>query len=550
MNYKSPSDQRMRQFFSRMPLPPWHPRADPIRQASLLRIAEMDLAFQQKFRECNKRIPLLVLLRTKGGSGFRMAGILRHFFLENLNRLIRWGPHSLPSSFNIVEAFLQFNIELIIFDLRQEREHLLRLHDYFDWYTAELRIPDDPRILIDVMEEGIIYSYDIVGDTGEYTISTEGSYLAIAGISLVRHENELSVILLAGEKPPYPTDDAITAISLPEGVGSSKGHESVLPDQELSIEDRYMEGMLGFSKVILLTRLDLNNSKHDVRYINLDVGGSYNVYTDDIEVLVSSGNERKPQKALIEYSLNGLKRYNQLFSALTSLIYLPVMFVAERARVVDSKFVTELGISTQNFHIRKAAKEFGRKALTIHRTVRCLTSANTNNLVLSGRRVIDSPDFKYESTGYWKPIGPNEIGEDKQGNSIVGKTWVERVESYSVQNAESFVIRNSPRMHLGNDPGVIYIMRSSAHSNDVYKVGLTRRSTQERAAELGSSTGVPLPFEVLASWDVADCGAVEKRVHSQLKPFRISKRREFFLASLSTIVASVEQAIASVEKGS
>ena len=64
---------------------------------------------------------------------------------------------------------------------------------------------------------------------------------------------------------------------------------------------------------------------------------------------------------------------------------------------------------------------------------------------------------------------------------------------------------------------------------------------------MGSSTGVPLPFEVLASWDVADCGKVESEVHKHLKPFRVSKKREFFRTSLSSIVATIERVIANIE---
>jgi len=543
--YLSPSARRMREFSSRIPLPSWHPSADPIGQAYLSRMAEMDIAFQQRIRRLNKLLPLLVLLRMKGGSGFRMAGILRHFFLEYLDRLTKHGAYSLPTSFNVVESFLQFDDEFFVFDLRQEREHLLRLHDYFDWYTKDQGIPEDPKILMDIVEEGITYSYDMAGDTGEYTISAEGSRLAIAGLSMIRHENELSVILLAGENPPYPPDKDIPTVNDLSG-SPTKGKEGLSPAQDLSIKDRYIEGMQGFSKVILLTRFDLETRKHDVRYLNIDIGQGYIILTDDIRTL----EESEIPKEQIDESVKGLERYKQLFSALASLIYLPVMYVAEQARVVDSRFITELGISNQNYQVRQAAKEFGRKALPIHRTIRCLTSPDTDNLTVAGHRVIDPPDFKFESTGFWKAIGSNEIGEDKHGNRIVGKTWVERVESCSVKSSESFIIYNKPRISMGKDPGTVYIMRSSALGNDLYKVGLTRRSTQERAAEIGSATASPLPFEVLASWDVAACSNVEKYVHKHLQPFRVNKRREFFRTSLSSIVAVVEQAIASLEGSS
>jgi len=544
MNHRSPSVRRMKDFFSRMPLPPWHPRADKVGPAYLSRLAEMDLAFQQKLTVINKRLPHFVLVRMQGGSGFRMAGILRSFFLEYLDRLLEHGPYSFPSSFNVVEAFLTFNNDLLVFDLREEREHLLRLQDYFDWYTAEQAIPDDPKILVDIIEEGIIYSFDVVGDIGEYTISSGGSRLAILGVSLIRHETELSIILFCGETPPYPLGKDIPSFNTTGKL--AQGHEALSPHPSLSIQDRYVDGMEGFSKVILLSRFDLETRKHDVRYLNLDVGTSYIVFTDDLSTLRASV-EKNALETIVTRSKEGLERYKQLFSALASLIYLPIMFVAEQKRVVDSKFVTESGALLRTSKVRKAIKELGRTALQIHRNVRCLTSANTDNLLRESARVINPPDFKFESTGFWKPLGASEIGEDKHGNPIVGKTWVERRESYSVKSPESFVIRNDPKIVVGNDPGTVYIMRSASLGNDIYKVGLTRRSTEERANQLSSPTAVPLPFEVLASWEVADCGAVEREVHTQLKPYRLNKRREFFCAALSNIIAAVERAIISIE---
>lgn len=535
----------MRDFFSRMPLPPWHPNADPIFLAHIERLAKMDIAFQQKFNEMNRRLPLFVLLRMQGGSGFRMANILRHFFLEYLNRLTKYGPYSLPSSFNVVEAFHVFNKDFMVFDLRDEREHLLRLHDYFDWYTSEKNIPEDPEILKDIMQEGVTYSFDVAGDTGEYAISSEGSRIAIGGVSMVRHANELSTILLAAESPPYPPDSGVPLFSSSDGVNLVEGHKEISPEQTLTVQDRYFDGLQGFSKVILLTRFDLGSRKHDVRYIHLDVGPSYLVFTDDIDMLVY--DVPKEERAdMIKNSLDGLKRYSQVYSSLASLIYLPVMFIAEASRVVESEFVTELAISNQRHYIKKAAKEFGKQALQLHRIVRCLSSTSTANLTTVGRRVIDPPDLEFNSTGFWKPIGANEIGEDRQRKPIVGKTWVERMETYAVKSPESFVMNNKRQKLVGNDPGVVYIIRTSSHGNDLYKVGLTRRTVGERAAELSASTGVPLPFDVLSSWEVSDCGAVENDVHRRLKQYRLSKRREFFRTSLSIIVAAVEQAIVNI----
>lgn len=523
MNYKSP----------------WDFQEDPIGRAYLSRMAKMDIALQQKIRRMKERLPLFLELRLKGGSRLRMAELLRWFLNEYAWRIVVHNPNTLPSSFNIVEAFLLYYSELLIFDLRQEREHLVSLQDYFDWYTSDQGIPENPKILIDAMQEGIIYSYDVVGDTGEFTITTEGSRLAIVGISMVRHGEELSIVLLSAENPPFPPDDGLELTS----ITTAKGREAISPSEDLSVKDRYLDGWPGFSKVLLLTRFNLVSKKHDVRYINLDTGKGYMVLTDDKEMVMRSGFGEKADE-LLEESNKCLERYKQLFSAVASLIYLPIMFVDQHQRVKESKFCTEAGTSTRSSIIKKAVKEFGKDALIRDRNVFCLTSPPINHLEGVGQRIVNPPDFKFESTGFWKPIGQNEIGQDKNGNQIVGKTWVERIERYSVKGIESFVISNTSTIEVGNDPGIIYIIRSTSHGLDLYKVGLTRRSVQERATEIGSSTGVPLPFDVLASWQVSDCASIEKEIHKQLKPYRVNKRREFFRTSLPFIVATVEKAIA------
>ncbi len=473
-----------------------------------------------------------------------MAKLLRSYWGEYSNRLLQHGPHSLPASFNVVQAFLTYTTEFRIFDLRREFEHLIRLSDYFDWYTSEQRIPDDPKILIDVIQDGVIYSYEVVGDTGDYTISTEGSRLAIAGVSLVRQKNELAIIILSGENPPHPPD---SDVSLDVFQGRPfKGREKLSPDKSYTTRDRYLDGMTGFAKVLLLTRFNLENKQHDVRYLNIDCGPSYMVHTDDSRCFdpdPSVCSELKKNQH-IENSIRELERYNQLFSALSCLIYLPIMFIAEKERVRETTFTTKLGTSTQKPDVKKAIKEFGREELPLSRTIFCLSSHKIDNHIAVGPRTIDPPDFTFETTGFWKPIGPNEIGEDTNGNPIMGQTWVERIESYSVKSAERFVLSKQEGILTGNDPGTVYIMRNPSHGNDLYKIGITRRSTEQRAQELGSSTASPLPFGVLARWEVGDCASVEKEVHKKLKAYRVSKRREFFFAPLSYIIHTIEQTIA------
>lgn len=74
------------------------------------------------------------------------------------------------------------------------------------------------------------------------------------------------------------------------------------------------------------------------------------------------------------------------------------------------------------------------------------------------------------------------------------------------------------------------------------KVGKTRRSPQERAAELSAGvTGVPTPFIVVYEQLFQDCDAAEAFVHTYLeqKGHRVSDNREFFNAPANVVVRAI-----------
>lgn len=542
MKKKMPSDDALRNFFSHLPLPKWHPQADLLFQAHISRQAEMDVSIRLKWQRIERGLHHFVQSRMRCGSGFQMSNLLRHYFLEYTSRLVKHGPFSFPTSFNVVEAFLTFCEEFQMFDLLPEKEHLLRIYDYFDWYTSEEVLANDSKILQDCMEENVIYSYDMADDSDAVTVSTKASRLVIAGISLVRRKNELSVILLGGENPPFPPDEEVSQAKVAPG-SMPVGKEELTPAEDLTINDRYLDGLKGYGKVLLLTRFDLQAKKHDVRYLNIDVGNSYQVFTDDLRNIGLDKKEENIEQWR-ENHLQILERYTQLFSTLTSLIYLPIFFIDQQDKAVHTRFTTEIATASQTHEVQKAFKELGRSYFTLQRSVACMSTSSSTHKLESPSRLIDPPSFTFESSGYWKVLSPNEIGQDVTGNPVVGKTWVERIEKYSVKPPSSFILQEKKKVLTGGDPGIVYIMRSPSHGIDIYKIGLTRRTPKERASEISSATGVPLPLDVLASWETGDCSRVEAEVHTRLKAYRLNKRREFFGVSLSLLVATIGQVVA------
>ena len=312
----------------------------------------------------------------------------------------------------------------------------------------------------------------------------------------------------------------------------------IAPDSSLTHLDRVVPGLPGYSQVLLFTRIDLKTRRYDMRQLNLDLGPSYFVLTDNQSVLDRTAESMD----ILERSREKLKRYDDLFSAASSLIYLPVFFMTRHADVRLSNFVTELGVRKKDKPVRDAVRIIGKKYAPYHRTVRCLALEAPASQV---RQDIEAPvGFRSSLTGHWKDLPANEIGEDENGAPIVGKTWVETFDSWSATQPESFLLRFPEARTTGPDPGVIYVMRSASHERDIFKVGLTRRDSATRASELSQATGVPLPFGVIAHWHVDDCSASEKAIHDRLTQFRISTKREFFRTSLSIIVAAIEEIVA------
>lgn len=526
----SPFEQRMSDLASRHNIPePGSPEAH-----QLQKLMDMDVGFQIQLKSLGERIQHLLIARSKGGSGLQISKLLRSYFSEYADRYLKHGPRYFPTSFNVVESFLNYDRSFHIFDLRPEIEHLLSINDYFRWYQ-ENPIRKTPRVLEEIMKEGVIYSYDMVADTGSFRIvgTTQQVFAATA---FVRHKHEVSCLLLAGENPPPVSDQEVVKM-MKEDYWTARPR--ITPDPTFTTNDRYLDGYPGFSKIIVLTRLDLREGKHDVRYVLQDLGPSFKVLTDDSPVLF--GRSAEETKRLRLEARSGLAPYDDLFSALSSLIYLPA-FYAESPQAVSELIVsTDLHAMRDDSIIRKTVALLGKSECPDSRTIHCLPNNSDEEPQLE--RTIDPPELQFKNDGYWKAIGPLEVGEGKDGERMMGRTWVSRHETWSAQSPKAFLIARKSKDESGVDPGIIYVQRSPGHEPNLYKIGLTRREPKLRAKELSSSTSAPLPFAVLASWEVGDCARVEKIIHDALAAHRVNPRREFFLADLALIVRTISQLI-------
>lgn len=93
------------------------------------------------------------------------------------------------------------------------------------------------------------------------------------------------------------------------------------------------------------------------------------------------------------------------------------------------------------------------------------------------------------------------------------------------------------------DNGYVYVLMNSS-MKDLVKIGKTTKTSEERAKELSSSTGVPTPFIVAYDCYFESCSDAEQYVHNFLETqgYRVSSRREFFEIPIKDAIDSVMKA--------
>ena len=159
---------------------------------------------------------------------------------------------------------------------------------------------------------------------------------------------------------------------------------------------------------------------------------------------------------------------------------------------------------------------------------------------------IKAPDFKVETSGYWRRLKLTEVGEDRYGQPIHGRTWIKKTLSWVQSEHETLRVKTSNRTEIeseGESAGRIYVMRSAAHPKDVFKIGLTARGTELRSDELSSETGALDKFLVVQEWNVVDYVRAEKFIHERLNQYRVNPKREFFQVPYKTIVKVIDQVL-------
>lgn len=90
--------------------------------------------------------------------------------------------------------------------------------------------------------------------------------------------------------------------------------------------------------------------------------------------------------------------------------------------------------------------------------------------------------------------------------------------------------------------GYIYVMMNPSMSG-IVKIGLTRRTPEERLDELSKATGIPTPFILVYKENFNDCVKAEKIIHTILaeRGERVAENREFFNTDISDAIKIIQE---------
>lgn len=501
----------------------------------------IDKVVKEIYQETSAR----VLIQGINGLGFPADKLLREFNGEYNGRVFRGSLHDMPASFNVVEAFNKFVPRGASFELRNEVDHFFSFDDFIDHVTSEENDSSETS-LSDSTIEGQIYTYNTVGDVFNLDFSTvDGDTFSFSSVSLVRFGNEVSIILLAGKK--CDLDHETDLIQKTEFDGKLFAHRSHLTtsDENARRAEPLFEGS-DLWKTVVLVRFDVGTKTIDARYVLQDYGQYYSVISDDIESCFVDGKFIPEMEKVFKKNQSTIKNYDALFELAKICLHLPRYFEIREEDIVIERHPTDFLDFRKKLKNSKTIKLVSAKHCITHRQAFLLASATSNS---SSTSEFYAPEYQIESSGFWKKLAPQAQGLDKNGQQIHGRTWVKQTLSWVEDTGSKAVKIEKKSGNLSSLPssGVIYVMRSAAHEKDIFKIGLTRRTSSERANELTRKTGSPDHFLVAGEWPVSDCIRAEKLIHERLSSSRLNPKREFFRAPYSKIVTVICEVISIIE---
>lgn len=493
---------------------------------------------QKRVGEAFNKAFAIVDAQRKNGANLPIDIELRYYLEEFNSRAWKYGLRTMPVSFNVMEAFFTYNPQLNSFFLLDEEDFLIDFIDFIDYATSK-DCPNKIEESLKLFDEDRIYNFTVTNNPPDIDFSLLDNKIkyAIGGVSMIKRGDEVSMILLAGEKN---SDLSLPPLKETKRI-PGKSRLEYSPDR-VQEKVRFWDDE-GYWKTIILLRFDVLTMVLDAKFINKDMGNSFSVLTDYIESFLSEKGEflfPEAENYLNEQKVK-IQNYYPLFEIARTCLHLLSYVEKYTDSLSSEEHITVLGHEPIKPRFFKKDKMVPPKYELRKRDVWNLKRQRDN---YSSSIITFNDDFKLETSGYWKSLKPNEIGQNKNGDEIHGKTWVSITKTWHETENKPIKITNNIKTLVNSvNSGFIYIMRNASHEKNIFKVGLTRRDCETRAKELSSATGVPDKYLIVEEFATADCVLAEKLIHERLDDYRLNNKREFFKANYSFIRATINEIV-------
>lgn len=471
---------------------------------------------------------------------------LRYYLLEFNNRAWENGLRSMPIMFNIMEAFFNYRKPEIYFELIEEENYLISFFDFIGFVTS-VEFEDNKTLIDENITSNIIYNFNVGKDLEKIKFKNDiNEDFIIAGVSIIRRENEITVLMVAGKKQ----NDSISVDKnsfvfdqTPNKLEIINEFKETLKTKEIKYE--YLDNDKKYVKVIVVSRIDLDTMTIDARYVAEEYNHMYEVTTDEIDSFLNEkGMFLKSEfKEIYENSRNKIEGFNAIFEVIKQSLYLPYYFNSKEKEIVEEIIETQFKKRINSpFTKRKFNNIFGSITST-----KSLYSLDKYNILSPDKIKLRDDLFKVQTKGYWKKLELEEIGLDKKGNPIHGRTWVNQNLSWFEAKEEDLIVENETELFKGANAGYIYILRNPLMEKNIFKIGFTKKDVDYRITQL-SKTSVPDKFYKLQEWNVKDCINAEKEIHYRLNDYRIDPRREFFKINHDKAIKVIKEVIDEINK--
>lgn len=360
----------------------------------------------------------------RSGAGLPVDKQLREYFREYNDRIGGHGPESLPSSYSATQDFfVQETRPFLVLRLRDEKDHVFAFSDFIDFATSE-DARSDAYASAGMLPEGVIHSYNCCDDPHDLLFSTgDGRQWGVGGVALVRHQEIVTVMLIAGRsydenESPIPTPD-----------WGDSGREWLRPHPSRHVERVPLaDNASDLWRTIVFVRLNIGERSVVNRFVFTDIGTAYLVLMDDLNQL------RDFLADISEEALNRmydkLAEHDTLFEICKTCILLPEYFAFKITLVRDEDPPARLAsrpVSKRQGDLQSGDEQPGTVGTADTEAVRYRRVSALRIISTTSERVArryTPPAFQIEVRGFWRELKPGAMGKDQAGEPIKGRTWI------------------------------------------------------------------------------------------------------------------------------